>query len=284
LPHVLLVIDSLDTIAWKSQQSKWLSNLTHILRDGAAVGIHLFIVTPDITNELLHPLYAAIQTKIITRSIATDYARQIDNFDDSVWQFVDAVVIEERDITPVEMPLVTASDTQAIAAYWRKNAEERMQTTHLKSMSQKSGITSLFQKLQKDNTAPAPPVPQTPPAQVLAYAASVLSHIGENNETETQTMHTETEATTTATQLEEAKPISTQITGVADEISIQMDSIRRAHALASYLGWLGRGPLMDILGLTLQEAELIIAILQARQILERSDTPTPRLRSSSQTN
>ena len=277
LPHVLLVIDSLANPAWRNQQGRWLTNLTRILRDGSAVGIHLFLIVPDVSNELLHPLYAVISTKVITSSLAKDYARQIDNFDPSLWQFVDAAIIEEGVIKPVEIPFTTASDTQAIAAHWRKNAAERVQINRPHPL-QKSGITSLFQKLQREDDAPAPPVPQTPPAQVLAHAANVLSHIGDSASPSMQTHNGSVKIT--ETQLEVSKPIVTPISGVSEQISIRMESIRRAHALASYLGWLGRGPLMDILGLTLQEAELIIAILQARQILERSDTPTPRLRSS----
>ncbi|MDQ7024506.1 MAG: hypothetical protein Q9P44_03010 [Anaerolineae bacterium] len=109
----------------------------------------------------------------------------------------------------------------------------------------------------------------------------VLSPIN-NDTTVALNMTHEAEITDTQIALEETTAIATQATGISEEISIQMDMIRRAHALASYLGWLGRGPLMDILGFSLQETESIIAILQARQILERSNTPTPRLRSSSQ--
>jgi hypothetical protein len=198
---------------------------------------------------------------------------------------VDALLVENDVMKPVEIPIVTESDTQAIATYWRKNAEERLQTNRLNNMTQKGGITSLFQKLQQDTLIPTPPVPQTPPAEVLAHAASVLSSSQSTpnvpNMAVTETMIVDDYAITFEDEnVEETSTETAQVTDISDEVSIQFETIRRAHALASYLGWLGRGPLMDILGLSVREAELIIAILQARQILERSDTPTPRLRSS----
>ncbi|MEL6526467.1 MAG: hypothetical protein AAFQ07_12240, partial [Chloroflexota bacterium] len=60
-------------------------------------------------------------------------------------------------------------------------------------------------------------------------------------------------------------------------LNINVETVQRAQALATYLGWLGKGPLMDVLGLTLEESEAMIAILQARQILERTTSPTPHL-------
>lgn len=279
LPHIVLVMDGLDSATWTAQQDKWLNNLSRILRDGSAVGIHVCLVVPDIANDLLHPLFASIQTKVMARAIAKGYTRQINHFDESLWRFVDAIVVEDDVIKPIEVPMVTATDTRAIATYWHKNTEERLQSSPV-NLSRIGGITSLFQKLQKENLTPTPPIPQPPTASVLAHAASVLS-TKQASQTATSVAHDA--EITTQIELEGTKSVTTQVTGVSEEINIQMDMIRRAHALASYLGWLGRGPLMDILGLSLQEAELIIAILQARQILERSNTPTPRLRSSSQT-
>jgi hypothetical protein len=286
LPHILMVINALDSKAWMSQSGKWLSNLSRIIRDGAAVGIHVILVAPNLTNEVLHPVYAGIRTKLVGQAIASDYARHLDNFHESLWHFVDALLVENDVMKPVEIPIVTEEDTQTIATYWRKNAEERLQTNRLNNMTQKGGITSLFQKLQQDTLIPTPPVPQTPPAEVLAHAASVLSSSSQLTQNVQDTKATETmivddyAITFEDENVEETSTETAQVTDISDEVSIQFEAIRRAHALASYLGWLGRGPLMDILGLSVREAELIIAILQARQILERSDTPTPRLRSS----
>lgn len=285
MPHILIVISALTSPAWMTRHEKWLNILNRIIRDGVSVGMHTILIVPDVSNELLHPLFAGIHTKLLARSIAQDYARHIDNFDESLWNFVDALLVENDTMKPVEMPVVTDSDTQAITAYWHKNAEERTQSNRLNNMTQKGGITSLFQKLQRDTQTPTPPVPQTPPVEVLAYAASVLSHSNQltQNAQDTsipETMLIDNDVEVTITEDEETSANTTQVTDISDEVSIQFESIRRAHALASYLGWLGRGPLMDILGLSVREAELIIAILQARQILERTDTPTPRLRSS----
>jgi hypothetical protein len=183
--------------------------------------------------------------------------------------------------------------------YWRKVAEERVQSAHLYSMGIKSGLTTLFQKLQKEDKPPSPPVPQPPSLEALAHAATVLSsdHPTQPLSEQTITAVIDDEIIRESAEKQKAKQETTSVhsivvetesitsktaTLVSDDVSIRIESIRRAHALASYLGWLGRGPLMDVLGMSLQEAEIVIAILQARQILERSDTPTPRLRSSNQ--
>jgi FtsK/SpoIIIE family len=279
LPHILIVSYGLSSAAWMQQPTQWLDSLSRIIRDGSAAGIHPVLIVPDLSNELLHPLYAGIKTKLMTRTLARDNARHIDNFNESLWHFVDAVVVEHDAMKPVEIPIVTESDTATIATYWRKNAETRIQANHLQQMTQKGGITSLFHKLQKDTQTPTPPVPQPPPAEVLAHAASVLlsSQRTTQEALEVESSNSENKAKTTITPAE-ANINTVQITAMSGEVSIQVDLIHRAHALASYLGWLGRGPLMDVLGLSLTEADLVIAILQARQILERNNTPTPRLR------
>lgn len=54
--------------------------------------------------------------------------------------------------------------------------------------------------------------------------------------------------------------------------------LRQSEALAAYLGWLGVGPLEDILGLSQEEARGIMTTLQSRGVLEEGNQPTPRFK------
>ncbi len=57
------------------------------------------------------------------------------------------------------------------------------------------------------------------------------------------------------------------------EIDLPLD---HAEALAAYLGWIGTGPLQDVLGLTLNDAHKTINALKERGLIEDNDSLTPR--------
>lgn len=56
----------------------------------------------------------------------------------------------------------------------------------------------------------------------------------------------------------------------------QHDMLDKASALAAYLGWIGIGPLHDILGLSEAEANAVLLQLRTLGIVEDDNTPTPR--------
>jgi hypothetical protein len=53
-------------------------------------------------------------------------------------------------------------------------------------------------------------------------------------------------------------------------------SLAQAQALAAYLGWLGVGPLQDILLMTPTKAQNTLRILRKQGVVEGGNTPTPR--------
>ncbi|MEO0599712.1 MAG: hypothetical protein AAF126_26605, partial [Chloroflexota bacterium] len=116
---------------------------------------------------------------------------------------------------------------------------------------QAESVEDIYRALMGDEALPAPPVPSRPNAQTLARVTEILAE------------------STVSLNAEDAKRFT--------NLNISVETVQRAQALATYLGWLGKGPLMDVLGLTLEESEAMIAILQARQILERTTSPTPHL-------
>lgn len=60
-----------------------------------------------------------------------------------------------------------------------------------------------------------------------------------------------------------------------DKIALP-DILQQAQALAAYLGWLGVGPLQDILGMSPDEARRTLTALRSEGILENDDSLTPR--------
>lgn len=54
------------------------------------------------------------------------------------------------------------------------------------------------------------------------------------------------------------------------------DVLDQATALAAYLGWIGKGPLQDIFGLSDAEANAVLLQLRTLGIIEDDNSPTPR--------
>ncbi len=53
-------------------------------------------------------------------------------------------------------------------------------------------------------------------------------------------------------------------------------TLNQAQALAAYLGWMGLGPLRDVLGLSAAEARTVLETLQQHGVIERGDMTTLR--------
>jgi hypothetical protein len=63
---------------------------------------------------------------------------------------------------------------------------------------------------------------------------------------------------------------------ITEALTPEEVKIARARALAAYLGWLGNGPLRDIMGMGADEAQYILARLREAGYLEAGDGPTWR--------
>ena len=61
-----------------------------------------------------------------------------------------------------------------------------------------------------------------------------------------------------------------------DRMEMDDEILATAGALAAYLGWLGQGPLRDVLKLSADDAEKTIRILLADGLLEAGDGPVWR--------
>jgi FtsK/SpoIIIE family len=273
IPRILLVLDSFGQVEWVKHHAKWMPLLSEIIEQGAEVGIHLIVTARSL--HLAHPfdeISLKLTTQLVTRTAAADthFIEAVEPFHSSLVRFVDGFFIEDSQIIPVELPSVSAYDAKNLVNYWEKNKQERLNLNQLNGIQEPLNLENFF---TNGKNLPMPPIPEKPQAIALMKAAEILAEANGNHQVQNSTyiaLGEETAKSSLDMKIEMPKPKYV-------DMKIEMESLKRAQALATYLGWLGTEPLIDVLGLSLEEADVIIAILQARQILERTDNPRPSL-------
>jgi hypothetical protein len=273
-PRIILVLDNLDHAEWAKYQEQWLTPFFQILEYGAQYGIHILL--SEWTLQLPEP-FDEIRDRVLVRLIARslvenmDTGQQLKDVHPSLMRFVDAFFVRGVQWTPLEIAGISPDAVRSLVVYWRQAAHHRVENAHVMNLA-RSTATSRKSLL---------PGPEKPSKAVLVRATEQLVKVLETDELEMLISANQDENEMTEahkiimTEADQTLGIESDENG---ELSISFDAIQKAQALATYLGWLGIGPLIDILGLSQKEAETIIAILQARQILERSKSPTPYLR------
>ncbi|RMG86895.1 MAG: hypothetical protein D6712_06655 [Chloroflexi bacterium] len=249
LPRIIMVIDSLSQDDWKAAQIQWQQIIADLLDVGRTTGIYLVLVANS-KEDLPEAIEQRIRIELVTRSAGSNLTAQLEHFHGSLLRFVDAFVIDktredEKRIIPVELCAVSNEEIYRAIVYWRQAAKQRFQEAQLRKVSGKTGVTDILRDPSAEvETPPAPPVPDKPSPDSLVKATEALSHNGGNQH------H--------------------PILGSDDVV------IEQAIALAAYLGWLGIGPLEDILGLTHEKAQAVLETLQQEGILEQSAHTTLR--------
>jgi DNA segregation ATPase FtsK/SpoIIIE-like protein len=242
LPRILLVVDSLSDDDWQEARDSWIPSLTYLLSDHGRGGIHVVLTAsqmqaPDVPGAIA-PL---LPLYVVLRSAAASYTERLKNFHNSLLRFIDALVIDSSsdDITPVELPNASETEAQNAVNYWRQASAIRMQDQPAEQpISGRTGVTGM---LDPSSTEPASRAPVPSPA--LDRSTDLLAR-------------------------------TAQITGggaTTAEVTLQ-----QAQALAAYLGWIGIGPLQDILGMSVDEAKKTLIALRTMGIVENSNSPTPR--------
>jgi DNA segregation ATPase FtsK/SpoIIIE-like protein len=244
LPRIVVLVESLSDEDWQEARDSWIPSLTQILEDRGKSGIHLILSAdrfeaPDVPSAF----NALIPTKIITRGIANEYVERLTNFHGSLIRFIDAVAIESvngnEEIIPIEVCNITEEEIHNTISYWHQAVKQRSSETQeeiAQVVSGRTGVTGIL---------------KTPPS--LEPKMEPLSPVPVERELQTPDL-----------------PERKSTTGISPFI------LQRAQAVAAYLGWIGVGPLQDILGLSAPEAELAIAELKAMEIVENIEGPTPR--------
>lgn len=278
-PRIILILDNLNHNEWIEQQERWFTPLCKILEIGSHYGIHVLL--SDWTLDLPSPfdeIRDRMPVRLLTRSFGEKLglSKQSLELHPSFLRFVDAFFVRGEQWTPLEIATIPSDAVRSLVVYWR-------QVTHLRSENVALALTQApADHNSKLDTSERPilPTPTRPSKGALVRATEQLAGVLEADELDLLIS-----ANPDETKMTEAHKVITieaaqePVVEVIEDggLSISFDAIQKAQALATYLGWLGTGPLIDILGLSQKEAETIIAILQARQILERSKSPTPHL-------
>ncbi|GAB4510371.1 MAG: hypothetical protein OHK0046_07070 [Anaerolineae bacterium] len=246
-PRLILVVDSISDPGWEVREN-WLPALQSIALNSGRAGVHLIVTSEGMgANFVPETLQKSIRMGIAMRSAANDYAAKLDNFHGSLVRFVDAFIIEnnEQSITPIETALVSEEELEKTIAYWYQAAKQRELENQATKISGKTGVTGVLKQVPPADTDEDKRLSPVPPS---ARAT--------------------TEAVVTETAV-----VATDVTETTEEVDY---SVRQAQALAAYLGWIGVGPLQDILGMTANEAQRTINALKKLKVVENGNSTTPR--------
>lgn len=243
IPRILLVIDSLSDEEWQAARDEWIPHVVEILEDGGQSGVHLLLTAnqstePDVPQQIAERFPALV----IARSVGGDYANKLENFHGSLMRFIDAFVIETKNdtIIPVELCAISQAEVEKLVDYWRRITEQRKEETKITQVSGTTGVTGMLQR---------------PEAYQKSGGTGPLSPVGESG-----------------------VAVAEPQTGTGIEAETQSDRllVQQAQALAAYLGWIGIGPLQDILGMSVTDAKKTIMILKAMGIIEDNHSPVAR--------
>lgn len=246
VPRLLLIIESLSDTAWQDFQGTFRSDLVRLLVNGGPLGVHV-IITAD---EPVAPHVPASLNEIspnffILGANAGEYPGRVESFHGSLLRFVDGFAVRDdgQTVTPLEVPAVSADEIKSLISYWHHAAKQRQQEDFLPRVSGKTGVT---QELDQETAMRAIEAQRAKSSDVESQAAVVA-------------------------EVESGRPPLTNDVDQPPQVSLQ-----QAQALAAYLGWIGVGPLQDILGLTPDEAVKTLTALRIMGIVEDNDSATPR--------
>jgi len=239
IPRIILVADTLSADEWAQNRDRWLAPIYDLLMNGAIVGIHLIMTA----NQLQEPdtpeiIRNSISTGVVLRSRAIGaLGNLIRPYQGSI-RFVDGFIFE-RD----KPPRVTPVELYAIA---EEEIDQTIsywqraakQRAENQRVSEDLDLSSLFHPAEETADNDDAPAPPVPQRPKADALVRATTSLG--------------------------------------GLPATQNVVRHAEALAAYLGWLGVGPLIDILGISHEQAESIIETLQASGVLESDESATPR--------
>ena len=234
VPRIVVALDSLSDDEWIKSPDAWHKDLITVLQDGGKSGIHVIVTAnhaepDDTTAEILDYL----PHRLMTRSEATPYLNNLENFHGSLLRFIDAAYVTGDEVIPVELCAISSEEVHNTITYWQHIESQRNQETRRAPVSGRTGVTSVLNN----------------PVSIATSEDQRLLEVDDG-----------------------PVPI-----GAADVPTTQPSiSLNQAQALAAYLGWIGIGPLQDILGMSQEEAMRTITVLKTMGIVEDNASHTPR--------
>lgn len=240
LPRILLLVDSLSDPQWREASDEWRHSLFNLLSNGSRVGIHLVLVAEHLKSpdvpDMLRPL---LPLQVVMRAAAAaTLGSDIKNFR-SMLRFIDAFVVDRKNgnaSEPVPVELCAVPDDEVLSA------------------------VQYWKQAAKQRSQ------EVAPAEVRPATTGLTGYLR---------MPTETNPSHSVTQnLQSQSKIVPEVAAFAAVENVSV--LQQAQALAAYLGWLGIGPLRDVLGLSADQARAVFNRLKSAGVLEASDTPTAR--------
>lgn len=265
LPRVLLLLDSLTDEEWQEAREQWVGPVVSLLLNGAQVGIHVLMAAERMDDDLIPSrLSELVPAKIIMPTSAKQADQQMGNSAASLGAFIDAFFVrdnQKRRATGIELYAVTSQEIERAITYWKQQQGKRQAEHQEEQISGATGTTEVFNQVGPGQMLPSPPTPKPPTPASLNRATQALQG-------------TPTPATSPKKEPENVS--EAQPTANTSELDPQV--LQQAQALATYLGWLGVGPLIDVLCVNAEEAQTLLDELKTRDVLEDADVPTPRLK------
>lgn len=236
LPRILILLDAFGDETWMNGPDRWVEPVYDLLVNGARVGVHVLCAAAQ-PEHVPEPLAGVLADQIIMRSARPDLAANLKNVHSSALRFADAFFIErDRNAAALPVELCTVTPEETQHLVTYWRGVAAQRAREI-TARERTGLTDLLPELAGSDLAERPAAPPLP---------------------------TRTRAGTLAR--------ATQALASTDESQV----LQRAQALAAYLGWIGPGPLHDILGLSAGEARAVIAALQNLELVEAGDAPALR--------
>lgn len=236
LPRVLILFDSLSDGEWQETRDQWTPQVYDLLVNGARVGIHMILTA----NQHPSPDVPELLDGVLETRIVMRSANP--ELAENLKNFHSSA-LRFVDAFILRGGEITPIELCAVG----DDELERLvvywrqiaaQRAQEARPRQRTGLTDLLPPLPETDPSlrPAPPMPTRTRVGTLARATQALSASAETEN---------------------------RILG-------------QAQALAAYLGWIGLGPLRDVLGLSTGEARTLIAALQNMGVVEEGEAPVLR--------
>jgi hypothetical protein len=240
LPRIVFLVDSLTDPNWKAAVESWTPSVYDLLINAARTGIHLLLTTNHENLDVIPDmLLDSLHTKVMLQSPGANLREKLRGLPELTHRFVDAVLVEnekEERAQPLELFSVTDEEIQRTASYWKQASTQRVPKPAGTGMLNPATGVTTLLPAVRDTGGTQEMQPATP------------------NRPNAETLSRATEA-------------------LAQNGSVILS---RAQALAAYLGWLGVGPLQDVLGLSADEAQAVMGALKNSGVLEADNTTAPR--------
>ncbi len=237
LPRIVILLDAFSDEDWINNPDRWVEPTYDLLVNGARVGVHLLCAAAQ-PEHIPEPLAGVLESQIIMRSARPDLAAAVKGgIHSSALRFADAFLVEnQRGAAPLPVELCTVAPEE-IQRLVAYWRGVAVQRAREMTSRERTGLTDLLPELAGSDLADRP---ATPPLPTRTRAGTLVR--------------------------------ATQALASPNENVV----LQRAQALAAYLGWIGIGPLHDVLGLSPGEARAIMAALQNLEVVETGDGPVLR--------